>query len=27
MAHVTFVHGLVNKPPLEDLLRIWKLCA
>jgi pimeloyl-ACP methyl ester carboxylesterase len=23
MAHVTFVHGIANKPPAEDLLRIW----
>jgi hypothetical protein len=23
MAHVTFVHGIANKPPPDDLLRIW----
>ena len=23
MAHVTFIHGIANKPPAEDLLRIW----
>lgn len=23
MAHVTFIHGIANKPPSEDLLRIW----
>jgi len=21
--HVTFVHGISNKPPADDLLRIW----
>jgi hypothetical protein len=24
MAHVTFVHGIANKPPPADLLRIWR---
>jgi hypothetical protein len=24
MAHVTFVHGIANKPPAEDLLNIWR---
>ena len=24
MAHVTFVHGIGNKPPREDLLRHWR---
>lgn len=24
MAHVTFIHGISNKPPAEDLLRIWR---
>src|SRR3954463_1755014 len=23
MAHVTFVHGIANKPPSEELQRIW----
>lgn len=23
MPHVTFIHGIANKPPAEDLLRIW----
>lgn len=23
MAHVTFIHGISNKPPPDDLLRIW----
>ena len=23
MAHVTFIHGISNKPPADDLLRIW----
>jgi hypothetical protein len=23
MAHVTFIHGISNKPPAEDLIRIW----
>src|SRR5262249_9846279 len=23
MAHVTFIHGISNKPPAENLLRIW----
>lgn len=23
MAHVTFIHGISNKPPQEELLRIW----
>lgn len=23
MAHVTFIHGIANKPPADDLLRIW----
>jgi len=24
MAHVTFIHGIANKPPAADLLRIWR---
>jgi hypothetical protein len=24
MAHVTFIHGIANKPPSADLLRIWR---
>jgi hypothetical protein len=24
MPHVTFVHGIANKPPAEDLVRIWR---
>lgn len=24
MPHVTFIHGIANKPPAEDLLRIWR---
>jgi hypothetical protein len=24
MAHVTFIHGIANKPPPADLLRIWR---
>ncbi len=24
MAHVTFIHGIANKPPEADLLRIWR---
>lgn len=24
MAHVTFVHGISNKPPAEELLRLWQ---
>lgn len=24
MAHVTFIHGIANKPPATDLLRIWR---
>ena len=24
MPHVTFVHGISNKPPADDLLRIWR---
>jgi hypothetical protein len=24
MAHVTFIHGLANKPPQEDLVKIWR---
>ena len=24
MPHVTFIHGISNKPPAEDLLRIWR---
>jgi hypothetical protein len=24
MPHVTFIHGMCNKPPAEDLLRIWR---
>jgi hypothetical protein len=24
MAHVTFIHGIANKPPESDLLRIWR---
>ena len=23
MPHVTFIHGISNKPPADDLLRIW----
>jgi hypothetical protein len=23
MPHVTFIHGIANKPPADDLLRIW----
>ncbi|MEJ1963396.1 MAG: hypothetical protein WDO56_18315 [Gammaproteobacteria bacterium] len=23
MAHVTFIHGIANKPPADDLMRIW----
>jgi hypothetical protein len=23
MAHVTFIHGIANKPPADDLLKIW----
>src|ERR1700741_5254392 len=23
MPHVTFIHGIANKPPSDDLLRIW----
>jgi hypothetical protein len=23
MPHVTFIHGIANKPPAEDLLRLW----
>jgi hypothetical protein len=26
MAHVTFIHGMCNKPPAEDLLRFWTQC-
>jgi hypothetical protein len=22
--HVTFIHGIANKPPVGDLLRIWR---
>jgi hypothetical protein len=25
MAHVTFIHGIANKPPEADLLRIWRV--
>ena len=24
MPRVTFIHGIANKPPLDDLLRIWR---
>ena len=24
MPHVTFIHGISNKPPAPDLLRIWR---
>jgi pimeloyl-ACP methyl ester carboxylesterase len=24
MPHVTFIHGISNKPPADDLLRIWR---
>jgi hypothetical protein len=24
MPHVTFIHGISNKPPVDDLLRIWR---
>lgn len=24
MPHVTFIHGISNKPPIDDLLRIWR---
>jgi hypothetical protein len=24
MAHVTFIHGISNKPPADDLIRIWR---
>ena len=24
MPHVTLIHGISNKPPAEDLLRIWR---
>ena len=24
MPHVTFIHGIANKPPPDDLLRIWQ---
>jgi hypothetical protein len=24
MAHVTFIHGIANKPPANDLLRLWR---
>lgn len=24
MAHVTFIHGIANKPPMADLLRLWR---
>jgi hypothetical protein len=24
MAHVTFIHGIANKPPADDLLAIWR---
>ena len=24
MAHVTFIHGIANKPPADDLLQIWR---
>lgn len=24
MPHVTFIHGIANKPPHENLLRIWE---
>ena len=24
MPHVTFIHGIANKPPINDLLRLWR---
>lgn len=24
MPHVAFIHGIANKPPSADLLRIWR---
>lgn len=24
MPHVTFIHGIANKPPADDLLRLWR---
>lgn len=24
MPHVTFIHGIANKPPADDLLRVWR---
>jgi hypothetical protein len=24
MAHVTFIHGISNKPTADDLIRIWR---
>lgn len=24
MAHITFIHGIANKPPAKDLLRLWR---
>jgi hypothetical protein len=24
MPHVTFIHGMANKPPADDLLRLWR---
>lgn len=24
MPHVTFIHGISNKPPAEELLKIWR---
>ena len=24
MPHVTFIHGISNKPPETDLLRLWR---
>lgn len=24
MSHITFIHGMVNKPPADELLNIWK---
>ena len=25
MAHVTFIHGIANKPAPDDLLAIWQI--
>ena len=24
MAHVTFIHGIPNKPPADELLQVWR---